>query len=103
MKYGEAPKPGFGFLAYAFAACVWSLSNIRNLVRQICSLGRYQYNIFKNEIEFSFEKQQSFGSSIVEPDPNWVHIQELNGTGSVFKTRIRVHMINFRQVIMFKT
>ena len=40
-------------------------------------------------------------SSAVDPDPNWICIQELSGSRSVLRTRIRIHTdknrINWRQ------
>ena len=41
-----------------------------------------------------------FGSkylySVVDPDPYWIHIQELSGSGSVFPIRIRIHTWKYR-------
>ena len=32
--------------------------------------------------------------SVVDPDPNWIRIQDLCGSGSVFRIRIRIHTGN---------
>ena len=42
------------------------------------------------------EKIISFPTSVVDPDQYWIHFQELPGSGSVFRTRIRIHTCKYR-------
>ena len=37
--------------------------------------------------------------SVVDPDPNWILIQELRTSGSVFRIRIRIHTGKYRIII----
>ena len=61
VKKGAAPTPGLGFLAYALAACVWSLSNIRNLAKAIISVRNLFWMWIRNRLLFlKWDRNQYF-------------------------------------------
>ena len=61
VKKGAAPTPGLGFLAYALAACVWSLSNIRKLAKAINSVRNLFWVWIRNRLLFlKWDRNQYF-------------------------------------------
>ena len=67
----------------------------RNIVQQWTELNfvliKRENVVAKRKIWFRVHLLTKLESSVVYTDPNWIHIQELCASKSVFRVRIRIH------------
>ena len=92
-------RKDLGFLVNPFGSqWIQVFSPIRIRVLKVCIRIRPFINLCDLNYGFwrSLTKKDSVESSVVDPDPYWICIQELPGSGSVFGIQIRIHTCKYR-------